>query len=249
MRLWRHAGDMLGKYLVLRRDGTVPHWPHFVMGAMDPIVPTALAAYAREAKRQGLDREFCRDVEEEAVRFDIYRKNALEEGKKPGDPDSGPHRVDSPFVLDLMRGQSLAEAIAVHYPATFARPRDPTLKIYIASKAARRPRWRELRAAGAPFISRWIDLGDDLSDDDVDFRELWTWCMEDLQQCTTLIAVVAPGERLKGVLIEMGAALALGKRVILIGDPGRENGTWMSHPGVEWHKDGTIENTLTHLVG
>lgn len=28
-----------GKYLVQRRDGTVPDWPWFVLGARDPIAP------------------------------------------------------------------------------------------------------------------------------------------------------------------------------------------------------------------
>ena len=122
------------------------------------------------------------------------------------------------------------------------------MKIYIASKAVRRPRWRELRAAGAPFNSRWIDTDDNLPDDQLDFAELWTWCIEDVRDCDILIAVVAPGERLKGVLVEIGAALAFGKRVILLGDPGRENGTWMNHPGIEWQIEGTIENTLTFLT-
>jgi hypothetical protein len=122
------------------------------------------------------------------------------------------------------------------------------MKIYIASKAAHRPRWRDLRAAGAPFISRWIDLGDDIADEDVNFPELWTWCIEDVKECDVLIAVVASGERLKGVLIEIGAALAFGKRIIVIGDPGRENGTWINHPDIEWHKDGTLENALTYLT-
>jgi hypothetical protein len=44
-----------GKYLVLRRDGTVPDWPYLVMGAADPVVPVALRAYAVEAERVGLD--------------------------------------------------------------------------------------------------------------------------------------------------------------------------------------------------
>lgn len=122
------------------------------------------------------------------------------------------------------------------------------MKIYIASKAIRRPRWRELRQVGAPFNSRWIDTDDGLDDSQVDFAQLWTWCVEDVQDCDLLIAVVAPGERLKGVLVEIGAALALGKQVILIGDPGRENGTWMNHPNIQWEINGTIERVLTRLT-
>lgn len=40
-----------GKYLVKRRDGTVPEWPSFVLGAKDPMAPAALLAYAREVRK------------------------------------------------------------------------------------------------------------------------------------------------------------------------------------------------------
>jgi nucleoside 2-deoxyribosyltransferase len=123
------------------------------------------------------------------------------------------------------------------------------MKIYIASKAVRRDRWRQLRESGAPFNSRWIDVEDGLPDEQIDFAELWQWCIEDVRACDILIAVVEPGERLKGVLIEIGAAIALGKRVIVLGDPGRDNGTWFNSSLIEWQPNGTIENTLTHIVG
>jgi nucleoside 2-deoxyribosyltransferase len=122
------------------------------------------------------------------------------------------------------------------------------MKIYIASKAVHRARWRQLRDAGAPFNSRWIDIPDHIPDEDIDFRELWNNCIEDVYQCDVLIVVVTAGERLKGVLVELGAAIAWGKRVIVLGDPGRDNGTWVNHPVIEWQPQGSIENTLTHLT-
>jgi len=47
-----------GKYLVVRRDGTTPPWPHFVMAAADPCTPKALRAYQRAARDQGFDSDF-----------------------------------------------------------------------------------------------------------------------------------------------------------------------------------------------
>lgn len=121
--------------------------------------------------------------------------------------------------------------------------------IYIASKAVHRQHWRVLRdQAGAPFNSRWIDIEDNVPDEEIDFIRLWEMCEEDVRDCRLLIAVVKPDERLKGVLVEIGMALAFGKDIIVIGNPGRENGTWINHPRIRWHPYDTIENALTHLA-
>jgi hypothetical protein len=61
--LWRNsAGTREGKYLVKRRDGTIPAWPHFVLGARDPMSPYALLAYADIAEKFGKDPEFVADI-------------------------------------------------------------------------------------------------------------------------------------------------------------------------------------------
>lgn len=99
MRLWRTTKEYPeGKFLVVRRDGTIPAWPHFVMGARDPAVPAALRAYANEAARLGFEAEFVQSVREEADAYERYR-----DAHGSGDPDSGPHRKDNPAVLALMR--------------------------------------------------------------------------------------------------------------------------------------------------
>ncbi len=84
-----------GKYLVVRRDGTIPLWPHFVLGGDDPSSPAALRAYAGEAERRGFDKEYVQSIRELADDF------VLRKGK--GDPDAPPHRVDNPAILALMR--------------------------------------------------------------------------------------------------------------------------------------------------
>jgi len=88
-----------GKFLVVRRDGSVPRWGHFVMGARDPCVPAGLIAYAGEAVRRGLDPEYAQSVLQLAAKF---RADMDKLGM--GNPDQGPHRKDDPAVLSAMRG-------------------------------------------------------------------------------------------------------------------------------------------------
>lgn len=100
MKIWAKTKEFSeGKFLVVRRDGTVPAWPHFVLGARDPAAPDALRAYADSAEKHGLDPEFVASIRELADDFDNYR---AEQGE--GDADAAPHRVDDPNVLAAMRG-------------------------------------------------------------------------------------------------------------------------------------------------
>lgn len=97
--LWRNNPDTPeGKYLVKRRDGTVPDWPFFVLGAADPIAPYALRCYASEAERKGLDPEYVLDLHRLAYVFEDYRQRSGD-----GDPDAPRHRVDDPATVAEMR--------------------------------------------------------------------------------------------------------------------------------------------------
>jgi hypothetical protein len=87
-----------GKYLVLRRDGTVPEWPYFVLGAADPVAPAALRAYADGAEKLGMDPQYVADLRELADQFWAWR---AEHGE--GDPDAPRHRVDDPQVIARMK--------------------------------------------------------------------------------------------------------------------------------------------------
>jgi hypothetical protein len=97
--LWRNNSDTPeGKYLVKRRDGTIPAWPNFVLGAKDVAAPAALRAYADEAERHGFNAEYVQDVRNLADQFDDYRKR-----HGLGDPDRGRHRKDDPKTIAEMR--------------------------------------------------------------------------------------------------------------------------------------------------
>jgi hypothetical protein len=98
-RLWRNTeGTREGKYLVQRRDGTIPEWPYFVIGAADPAAPDALIAYAEAARNLGMDQAYCDDLHALADRFMAWR---AEHGS--GDPDAPRHRVDDPAIIALMQ--------------------------------------------------------------------------------------------------------------------------------------------------
>lgn len=98
MRLWKNNPETKGgKYLVTRRDGTNPTWPHFVIGARDPNAPAALRAYAESAKANGLDPAFVADVLALADEFEAYR-----DANGDGDPDAPRHRKDDPATVAKM---------------------------------------------------------------------------------------------------------------------------------------------------
>lgn len=97
--LWRKNSETPeGKYLVLRRDGTVPEWPSLVIGAKDPAAPAALRAYADKAEELGFNAKYVADMRDLAVEFERYR-----EAHGDGDPDRGRHRVDDPNIIRMMQ--------------------------------------------------------------------------------------------------------------------------------------------------
>lgn len=106
--LWRSRGINGGKYLVQRRDGTVPEWPYFVLGAKDPCAPDALRSLALAAAVHGLDRQYVLDVGRLADAFDAYRQQ-----HGVGDPDALPYRKDDPATIAKMNGETpVAPSIA-----------------------------------------------------------------------------------------------------------------------------------------
>jgi hypothetical protein len=102
MKIWAKTKEFSeGKFLVVRRDGTVPHWPHFVLGARDPAATIALLAYADEAERLGYESEYVASVRELALKD--FPEYLTKYGK--GDPEAPPHRKDHPDVIKAMRGE------------------------------------------------------------------------------------------------------------------------------------------------
>lgn len=109
--------------------------------------------------------------------------------------------------------------------------------IYIASKAKHGDRWKAFRDAGHPIISTWIDeCGEGQT---ADFHDLWQRCVTEAAQAAVTIVYHEEGETLKGALLEAGAALSHGRRIIVVGDP---PGTWVKHRNVS--RTATIEQAF-----
>lgn len=108
-----------------------------------------------------------------------------------------------------------------------------TSRVYLAAPYHRRSELqdyaRRLEYAGIEVTARWLDgLHDHLVDttDDVDVRGSWaTEDIEDIERADALLVFPLPTRANRsargGVHVELGIALALGKRVIAVG--GRPN--------------------------
>lgn len=153
--------------------------------------------------------------------------------------------------LDL----SLYDDIAEQQPL-YATPPEPVAisrgkGIYVASRASlgeRGAMWRALRAAGHPIVSTWID--EDGPGETADFRDLWQRIEQEVTGAERLVAYLEPGDfPVRGVLIEIGMALAAGVPVFIVA-PGvdlhgrsfRPLGSWIRHPLVSFCE--TVEDAI-----
>ena len=114
--------------------------------------------------------------------------------------------------------------------------------VYVASRASipeRGQMWRKMRDLGARIVSSWID--EDGEGQTEDFSELWQRIENEIRSAERLVLYVEPDDfPLKGALIEVGMALAMGKPVF-IAAPGvtleprsfRPLGSWAQHPQVK----------------
>ncbi len=115
-------------------------------------------------------------------------------------------------------------------------------KVYFASKAKEAPMWRKVARKlpeGIVNISSWIyHTGETDSD-------LWFKATREAASADFVVALIEPGELHKGDLVEVGACLGAGGRVLLCGDT-PEGHSWMNHPMVRWAP--TVERALECVV-
>ena len=117
-------------------------------------------------------------------------------------------------------------------------------RIYVASKSDLHGYWRTWRATGQSdgfeVISTWIDEGDE--GETADWSDLWVRCVTEAATADAVVALYRPGDVWKGALVEIGAALAAGKPVHLIGEP---NHSWVAHPLVRQFE--TVDDAFAAL--
>jgi hypothetical protein len=88
-----------GKYLVVRRDGTIPTWPSFVLGGADPMSPATLRFYSIYGFIRG---HFTWAFVKAAWRWARTMKQWRKE-HGTGDPGRGIHRADDPAIVEQMK--------------------------------------------------------------------------------------------------------------------------------------------------
>jgi len=118
-------------------------------------------------------------------------------------------------------------------------------KVYVASKIYFHTQWKRMRESPdwshVEFTSRWLDMAH-LEDPSApqplpaDFGHFWTIDIQDVRR-SDFVLLFGSDEGLKGALVECGAALGLGKTVIVIDLP--EVHSWSFHPLVV--RLGTLE--------
>jgi hypothetical protein len=114
------------------------------------------------------------------------------------------------------------------------------MKIYAASKAKHGPWWAALGAAGLNISSTWpewrFNYNGELATAE-DWASHWKSCID--QAATLRCSSAARHGRRKGALIELGAALAAGRKVFVVSP---FPWTWNHHPNV------TVFNSLAEAI-
>lgn len=112
------------------------------------------------------------------------------------------------------------------------------VRVYVASKSSHAEMWQGWRkvghTSGFRITSSWID---EAGPGESILPNLWRNCITEARDAEYLVAYHETGEEWKGAFVEIGAHLAGGGRVLLVGDP---PGSWVNHPEVR-RVDSTYE--------
>jgi hypothetical protein len=98
--------------------------------------------------------------------------------------------------------------------------------IYVASKTRHAAAWRQHRSDGLPIVATWIDEAGPGESESM--SDLWLRCIREPSGAAAVVMYAEPEDELKGAFIEVGAALASGVPVYVVGR--RSNWSWTNHP-------------------
>lgn len=121
--------------------------------------------------------------------------------------------------------------------------------VYGASKLQFAPLWLSLheKEPDIYWIARWPTIEGHVEDTPENAKTFWLHDIADVQKCDYVMCLPPPaGEQLRGALVEVGAALGLGKSVVLVGDDPAW-ATWQYHPLVQ--KVATVEEACKVIKG
>jgi hypothetical protein len=147
------------------------------------------------------------------------------------DVDAGPATL-SIHDLAAVLGPSALSPAAVPQGRDEGRSPDTDTdrlpRVYVASKSKYGRLWRERRDEWADRLTitaTWIDESEMGATED--HADLWRRCVAEAAQADALVAVHHDGEAWKGAYVEIGAALAHGVPVFVVGEP---PGSFVHHP-------------------
>lgn len=105
--------------------------------------------------------------------------------------------------------------------------------VYTASKMDKAGLWNTLRIdpdwAFCSWTARWVEMaGLEAQATEEDFRRFWKMDIDDIKGSDFLLLYAGGEEALKGALVEAGAAIAFGIRVVAVGLSPIH--TWSYHP-------------------
>ena len=116
------------------------------------------------------------------------------------------------------------------------------LTFYIASKTTHAEQWRAMRQSGIRINATWIDeAGEGQS---ADYSELAARCIAEACGADAVVLYCEAGEILKGAMIEVGAALAVGKEVRCVGDCPSISRVFRKHP--LWRNCGSLTEAFAN---
>jgi hypothetical protein len=121
------------------------------------------------------------------------------------------------------------------------------MRVYVASKAKHAPWWQALRAAGLDICATWVDWEFNHSGavpTPADWAAHWERCVTEARDCDVLLLHAMPDETQKGGLIELGAALAAGKKVFIVAPS--FDWSWKHHANVAVFD--TLDDALKALL-
>ena len=121
---------------------------------------------------------------------------------------------------------------------------DRKVVVYVASHIRFIDYWQKVRESGIEISSSWIDYPPSRNDNDA-ISKLWINCFEEIRQSDMVMVKAEKEDKFKGVLVEIGAALILGKPVYLVGE-NNNMGDIYNHP--LFHQVSSPEKATTHFV-
>jgi hypothetical protein len=121
------------------------------------------------------------------------------------------------------------------------------MRVYVASKAKHAAWWQALRSAGLDIVATWIDWPhnhDRTEPSAADWSDHWQKCIQQASSCDVFLLHAMEDEVQRGALVELGAALATGRKVFIVSP---YDWSWNNHPNVAVFK--TLSDAVGALAG